>query len=43
MDKFFVFKFAYTLFILKKYLSNNTKGGSAMKDIVTNNSKTLTV
>lgn len=32
MGKFFVLKFAYALFFLKKYLSNNTKGGSAMKE-----------
>ena len=25
----FVFKFTYAFFFLKKYLSNNTKGGSA--------------
>ena len=28
----FVFKFTYTFFFLKKYLSNNMKGGSAMKE-----------
>lgn len=33
MSEFFVFKFGFTLFsFLKKYLSNNTKGGSAMKE-----------
>ena len=32
MGKFFVFKLAYTLYFLKKYLSNNTKGGGTMKE-----------
>ena len=32
MGEFFVFKFTYTLFFLKKYLSNNSKGGNAMKE-----------
>ncbi len=32
MGKFFVFKLAYTLYFLKKYLSDNTEGGSATKE-----------
>lgn len=32
MSEFFVFKFTYAFFFLKKYLSNNTKGGSTMKE-----------
>ena len=32
MSEFFVFKFTYAFFFLKKYLSNNTKGGGAMKE-----------
>ena len=36
MSEFFVFKFTYTFFFLKKYLSNNTKGGRAMKEIYKN-------
>ena len=31
-ERVFVFKFTYALFFLKKYLSNNTKGGMAMKE-----------
>ena len=33
MGEFFVFNFTYALFFLKKYLSNNTKGGGTMKEI----------
>lgn len=33
MIEFFVFKFTYYFFFLKKYLSNNLKGGSTMKEI----------
>ena len=32
MGEFFVFKFTYDFFFLKKYLSNNLKGGSTMKE-----------
>lgn len=32
MSEFLFLKLAYALFFLKKYLSNNTKGGSAMKE-----------
>ena len=32
MSGFFVFKFTYAFFFLKKYLSNKTKGGNAMKE-----------
>ena len=35
MSEFFVFKFTYAFFFLKKYLSNNTKGGSTMKESYT--------
>lgn len=31
-ERVFVFKFTCAFFFLKKYLSNNTKGGSAMKE-----------
>lgn len=34
MGEFFVFKFTNAFFFLKKYLSNNTKGGSAMKEVI---------
>ncbi len=32
MGKFFCFQIWFHFFFLKKYLSNNTKGGSAMKE-----------